>query len=70
MEVYLNREALKNLTVNGGAGALMYTTGADDADDSVVGRELLVLMGRLAKGVQPGADQVFQTACAYTYKFI
>jgi len=37
--------------VNGGVGALVQATGADDADGGVVGRELLVLLERLAKGV-------------------
>ena len=32
-----------------------------------VGRELLVLLEQLAKGVQPVVDQVFQTACTHVH---
>ena len=38
------------------------TSGINDTNGGVVGRELLVLLERLAKGVQPLVDQVFQTA--------
>jgi len=62
VEVYVDWGALKNPKVNGGASAFKRTTGANHADGSVVGRELLVLLERLAKGVEPLADLVFQTA--------
>ena len=47
---------LKNPIVKSGAGALAHVSGADDADGGVVGRELLVLLERLAKGAQPGGS--------------
>ncbi len=62
MEEYPDRRgALKNPKVSSGAGDLVHATGPDDIDNGVVGCELLVLLGRIAKGVQPVADQVFQT---------
>ncbi len=61
MEEYLDRGALKNPKVSSGAGDLVHATGPDDTDNGVVGCELLILLGRIAKGVQPVADQVFQT---------
>ena len=62
MEVHLDRGALKNPKVNGDAGTLVYASRADDADGGVVDCEFLVLLERFAKGMQPVADQVFQTA--------
>lgn len=61
VEVRLDRGALKNSKVNGGACVLVHPTGADDPNGGVVNRELFVLLERLAKGVQSVADQVFQT---------
>ena len=40
----------------------MHPSGTNDTNGSVVGRELLVLLERLSKSVQPVADQVFQIA--------
>jgi hypothetical protein len=60
--IYFDRRSLENPKVNRGAGAFVHSSGANDTDGGVVNRELLVLLERLAKGVQPVADQVFQTA--------
>jgi len=59
VEVCVDWGALKNPKVNGDASAFKRSIGANDADGSVVGRELLVLLERLTKGVKPLADLVF-----------